>query len=222
GDGGDNELRHDDIEGMVGKGHLLRVHDDQAFDISQAETAHPCMRLTQHGLGEIDANKLGCARIIGKREAGSDADLQNASACALGRGNGHAPCMLENGPKNKIIDRRPARIGLRNRILLDLFPHYPPPARPPTSCADGPCVFLTAACCLRTSDLVPQRFPSRSLLPVVPAGRQREQRFYVPAATEITIPQHVTAITTSYGRFRREGAVSSVGAPLFAHSPAVL
>jgi hypothetical protein len=90
GDGSDNELGHDDIEGLVGERHLLSVHDDQAFDVSQAQSADPRMRLAQHGLGEIDANELGCIRIIGKRKASADADFQDAPARALCRGDGRA------------------------------------------------------------------------------------------------------------------------------------
>src|ERR1700730_1632076 len=94
------------------------------------------MSLTQHRLREIDANELSCSSIIGEGEAGANADFKNSAPRVLRRGDGGAPGTLENRTENKIIDGRPARIGLRNCVFLDLFPHFTSP-RPPASCASG-------------------------------------------------------------------------------------
>src|SRR5262249_9763055 len=59
GDRRDTELRHDDIERVVGERHLLGIHHHEAFDIAQAQAADPCVGFAQHGFGEIYTYELG-------------------------------------------------------------------------------------------------------------------------------------------------------------------
>src|SRR3974390_2707911 len=67
------------------------------------------------------------ARVLGQRDAGTDADLEDApairSASLLDAGNRRAPASLEHRAEHDIIDRRPQRIGARNALFVDVCPH---------------------------------------------------------------------------------------------------
>ena len=102
-----------------GNDRLLGVHHPESLDIGEAELGDPLLRLAQHRLGNIDAADAAGARIVRQRDAGADADLEDAAADALGGGDrGLAPA-LENRAEHEIVDRRPAGIGLRDRLLVE-------------------------------------------------------------------------------------------------------
>ena len=64
-------------------------------------------------------NEAVVARIVRQRDAGADADLEDAAADALGRRDRGLPAALEHRAEHQIVDRRPARIGLRDRVLVE-------------------------------------------------------------------------------------------------------
>ena len=66
------------------------------------------------------------ARIIGQRNAGADADFEDAPADALGRRDRRLAAALEHLAEHEIVDRRPARIGLGDRALVELARHRSP------------------------------------------------------------------------------------------------
>ena len=113
-------LRHHHVERGVRKRQMLGVHHPESLDIGQAELGDPLLRLAQHRLGNVDAANAAGARIIRQRDAGADADLEDAAADAFGGGDRGLPAALEHRAEHEIIDRRPARIGLGNRVLVEL------------------------------------------------------------------------------------------------------
>src|SRR5262245_27244972 len=73
---------------------------------------HAPARDLQHRLGDVDADDAGIGGVIGERDARADSNLLDTSADALACFYGHAARVLENGPENHIVDRRPAGICL--------------------------------------------------------------------------------------------------------------
>ena len=124
---GDDILRHHDVEGVVGQRHAGGVHHRDRFDVGQFLFDHALMRLAQHGLGDIDADDAIDARVAGQRNAGADADFQNAPAGGaaelLRRRDRFLPSALEHRAEHQVIDRRPARIGAFHALLVDIAPH---------------------------------------------------------------------------------------------------
>src|SRR5208282_34904 len=92
-------------------------------DIAQAQLMDPRMRLAQHWLGEVGADKARGARITGQRNAGANPDFEDAAAGAFRRLDGGAPGAREERAQNKIIDWRPARIGLLDRAVVEFSRH---------------------------------------------------------------------------------------------------
>ena len=69
-------------------------------------------------------------RIVGQRDAGADADVEDAPADPLGRRDRGLAAGVEHRAEDEIVDRRPARIGLRDRVLMSsLARHRPQLAR---------------------------------------------------------------------------------------------
>src|SRR6516225_1681127 len=125
GNGGDDVLRDDDIEGAVRKRQVGRIHDGQTLDVAQTQLLHPLLRPSQHRLRDIDPEQAARGGIIGQRYARTYTDLQNAPADSLRGGNSRVPAAVENGTKYQIVNRRPARISLCNRIPVELC-HFAP------------------------------------------------------------------------------------------------
>ena len=99
---------------------MLGVHDPEPLDVGQSELGDPLLRLAQHRLGDVDAAEAVGARIVRQRYAGADPDLEDAAADAFGGGDRGLPAAFEHRAEHQIIDRRPARIGLGNRLLVEL------------------------------------------------------------------------------------------------------
>ena len=59
---------------------MLRVHHGERLDIGEPVLAHALLRLAQHRLGIVDADDAVGARIVGQRDAGADADFEDAPA----------------------------------------------------------------------------------------------------------------------------------------------
>ena len=67
-----------------GKARFFASITREHFDIAEPQRAHALLRLAQHRLGDVDADRLRGARIIGQRDAGADADVEDAAADAVG------------------------------------------------------------------------------------------------------------------------------------------
>ena len=65
-------------------------------------------------------------RIIRQRNAGADADFEDAPADALGRRDRGLAAALEHRAEHEVVDRRPARIGLGDRVACRVRPPSPP------------------------------------------------------------------------------------------------
>ncbi len=101
---------------------MLGVHHRQALDVAQAELDHALLGLAQHRLRQVDADDAVDGGIVRQRYAGADPDLENATADLFGGDDGGLPAALEHRTKNQVIDRRPARIGLGDRLFVQLYP----------------------------------------------------------------------------------------------------
>src|SRR3954451_155554 len=117
---GDDVLGYDHVERVVRKRKVLRVHDGQRLDIGKSVLGDALGRLAQHRRRDVDADDTVGARIVGQRNAGADTDFENASADALRRRDRGAAAALEHPAEHHIVDRRPARIGLRYCRIVEL------------------------------------------------------------------------------------------------------
>ena len=119
GNGGDDILRDDHIEGVVREIQPLGVHHLQRLDVRELRPFDALTRLAEHRFRDVDADDAIAARIIRQRNPRAHADLENASADALRRLDRSAAPALEHGSEHEIIDRRPAVIGALHGISLD-------------------------------------------------------------------------------------------------------
>src|SRR5262245_49669426 len=99
---------------------MLGVHGPKSFDVGETELDDALLRLAQHGLGDVDAAEAVGARIVRERYAGADPHLEDAAADAFGGGHRGVAATLENRAEHESINRRPARIGLGDRLLVEL------------------------------------------------------------------------------------------------------
>lgn len=129
GHGGDDILRDHRVEEVFGEGEVFRVHHREHFDIGKPQAPHARLRLAQHRLGNVDAADFCGARIVRERQAGADADVEDAAADPVGLGDGRLPSGVEHLAEHEIIDRRPAAIGLLDPGPRDVCCHAPCPAR---------------------------------------------------------------------------------------------
>ena len=79
GHGGDDVLRHHHVEERVGKAEPLPSITASASTWSSLLRGHALMRLAQHRLGIVDADEAVGAGIIRQRDAGADADVEDAA-----------------------------------------------------------------------------------------------------------------------------------------------
>src|SRR4029453_14469884 len=63
--------------------------------------------------------------IISERNAGADANIEDAPADALGGRDRGLAAGVEPRAEHEIVDRRPARVSLRNRVDIDFARHRP-------------------------------------------------------------------------------------------------
>src|SRR5262249_53784212 len=84
------------------------------------ELIDPLLGLAQHRFGDVDAAKAIAARIVRERYAGPHPDLEDAPADAFGGGDRGLPAALEDRAEDDIIDWRPSRIGVRDRLFVEV------------------------------------------------------------------------------------------------------
>src|SRR5262249_12965114 len=96
------------------------VHDPKSLDVGEAELDDALLRLAQHGLGDVDAAEAVGARIVRERYAGADPHPEDAAADAFGGGDRGVAATPENRPEQQIVNRRTTRIGLGDRLLVEL------------------------------------------------------------------------------------------------------
>ena len=128
-DRGDDVLRDHHVECIVGKIQMLGVHDLKRLDMIETLLDDAIARLAEHGFRDIHADNPVGARVVGERNAGSDADLENAAADAFRRDDSGTPAALEHRPEHEIVNRRPAVIGPFHRASFDIdrYCHYRSP-----------------------------------------------------------------------------------------------
>ena len=117
---GDDILRDHHVEAAVRKGEPLRVHDLERLDVVEPELDDALARLVEHRGRNVDADDTVLPRVVGQRDAGPDADLEDASADPLGRHDRGAPAAFEHRPEHQVVDRRPAVIGLFHCAAFDV------------------------------------------------------------------------------------------------------
>ena len=87
-----------ELGASIGEAQAVRIHHRQAFDVRIAPARRPQPRARDHRLRQIDASDLGRGVVVAERQAGADADLEDAPAhltCGFCRG---APAIDENRP----------------------------------------------------------------------------------------------------------------------------
>ena len=77
-------------------------------------------RLAQHRFRDIGAEDAQVRRVLRQRDAGADADLEHASADAVGGENGGLPALAEHPAEHQVIDRRPAVIGPLDHLAIEI------------------------------------------------------------------------------------------------------
>ena len=61
-------------------------------------------------------------QVIRQRQAGADADFEDAAADAFGRSDPGLAAAIEHRAEHQIVDRRPARIGLGDAGIVEFPP----------------------------------------------------------------------------------------------------
>ena len=79
----------------------------------------PRLGLAQHRLADVDAEQAVAARIVRQRDAGADADLEDAAADPLRGPDRRGAAQRKHRAEHHVIDRRPARIGLFDKFLIE-------------------------------------------------------------------------------------------------------
>ena len=122
-DGRDHVLRDHHVEEAVGEAEPLRVHDCERVHIGKSVLGNAPLGLAQHRLGDIDADQPIGAAVVGQRNAGADADFENAPANPFGRRDRRLTAMFEHASEHEVVDRRPPRIGPRDRVPIEFRVH---------------------------------------------------------------------------------------------------
>ena len=105
GDRRDDVLRHHHVERRIREVQVLRVHHPKSLHVGKSKLHDSFLRLAQHGLRDVDAANAVRGRIVGQRDAGADADLEDAAADALGgRDRGVAPVLENRADPTKFRD----------------------------------------------------------------------------------------------------------------------
>ena len=126
--------RHHLVEAVVGKPHVLGIHQPQGHYLVQPPAATTRAGARQHFRGEIYAGNLDMTRIKQQGKAGAHADLENAVTGAAAQAGDDFPAPgLEHGPEIKIIGRGVTPIDFLNGI--DIHAHHSswPPFCPPSA-----------------------------------------------------------------------------------------
>ena len=95
-----------------------------AFDLLQPLALDPPARLRQHLGRHIDAGDLGIGAEIRQRQAGADADLENALArLAVGDAHRILAAGMKHRSENEIVGPREQAVGPQR--ILQLHSPYP-------------------------------------------------------------------------------------------------
>ncbi len=136
---GDDELRHHDVERAVRQREMLGVHHRQDIDMGELVFGDALDRLAQHRLAQVDADDAVVARVVGQRDAGADADFEDAAAGRaaglFGGGDRRGAAGREHLAEHGVVNRGPARVGALDARFVDVCPHAVPElnraSRPP-------------------------------------------------------------------------------------------
>jgi hypothetical protein len=120
----DDILRHHNIERCIRKIQALGIHDGETLDIVESPPGDAATRLQQHVRGEIDSEHAAALGIIGQRNSGADADLEDSPANAFAGSNRRPSTSFEYRTKHQIIDGRPSRIDLGDSVSVDIGSHH--------------------------------------------------------------------------------------------------
>ncbi len=113
-------LRHHHVERIVGEFELLGIHHREALDILQAVLGDALLGLLQHRFRNVGAEDADVLAIERQRDAGADADFEHAAADLVGGLDRGLPALAEHAAEHEVVDRRPAVIGLLDRLAVEV------------------------------------------------------------------------------------------------------
>ena len=103
------------------KGEVRGIHFGEAFDVGEPPLRNAPFGARQHVRADVDANDAVVGFVVGKRDAGADADLENAPGReAIDHAHGGADGAAGDGAEDRIVDRRPARVGRDDRGIVQV------------------------------------------------------------------------------------------------------
>ena len=105
----------DRVEAAVGEGHPHRVHLQQAGDVGEALAPDPRQGALEHLGRGVDADDRGILPIERQRQAGADADVEDALVRPpVGEGDRVLPPGMEDRAFQHIVKGREAAIARAN------------------------------------------------------------------------------------------------------------
>ncbi len=108
---GDIKRQHR-VEGVVLEGQVFGVHLDERLDLRQVLARDPPARPRQHLGRDVDAGHRGIGTEIRQRQAGADADLEDALARpVIGDADRILAAGMEHRAEDQIIGPREQAIG---------------------------------------------------------------------------------------------------------------
>ena len=109
-----------------GKFEALGVHHLERLDVVEPELGRRARAPCAASRSEMSTPTMRLSpRVVGQRDAGADADLEDTAADPLGRLDRGAPAALEHRAEHQVVDRRPAVIGLSTAFRLDVDGYRP-------------------------------------------------------------------------------------------------
>ena len=111
-------------------GEMLGVHHRQRLDVGQPMLDDAVLRAAQHRRRDVDADQAIFPVVALQRDAGADADFEDAparcTASPLGGGDRRPPAALKHRAEHQVVDRRPALVSLRDPRAVDICSHASP------------------------------------------------------------------------------------------------
>src|SRR6202035_3552931 len=89
-------------------------------DVLQPQLVDPALGLAQHRFRNVGAEDAKMRSVLRQRDAGADTDLEHAAADLVGGRNGRLAPLAEHAAKHEVVDRRPAVIGLFDRLAVEV------------------------------------------------------------------------------------------------------
>jgi hypothetical protein len=102
------------VEAKIGSIHLV-----DARNVGEALFPDALPRDAQHVGGQIDPGDRQMRRITGQRDTCTDTDLQQRAFALIDDIDGALAPRIGDGTEGKIVNRRPARICLDDRLFVD-------------------------------------------------------------------------------------------------------